>query len=149
MTKQEKLTAVSTAYEWQAWDKEKQERRNGQEGQYIQSKGMTTEINQIQCDINDNGAGFDLSYEIMAKACDVVSQQDIEELAGDDGFYEAEEASVYTAERLSYLNIHNQQDISDKMKEYDCEDIQTACAYWYDEQVRSACEQLRDYILAE
>jgi hypothetical protein len=32
------------------------------------------------------------------------------------------------------------------MKEFDC-DIQTACAVWYDDMVRSAALTLKDYLL--
>lgn len=47
-------------------------------------------------------------------------------------------ASVYTATRLSYLNVWNQGDISQLMHNNDIADIETACAYWFDERVIEA-----------
>jgi hypothetical protein len=95
------------------------------------------------------GGADDLSYEICARACDLISESEVDELGeSEDMFYESESASVYTDERLKYLNIYNQDEISEKQKEFDC-DIQTACAVWYDDMVRSVALELRDYILKD
>lgn len=104
-------------------------------------------IRDIQHKLNEQTGTFELDYEIMADACGIVTnditlpEADFYELANDS-------ASVYTGTRLSYLNISNQEEISEKAKEYGC-DIATACAVWYDEQVATACELLRDYALAD
>lgn len=96
---------------------------------------------------DDNIGGMnDLSYEIVAKACDLIAQDDDITDGSEDIYYENESASVYTADRLGYLNATNQEEITQKMKEFGC-DIQTACAVWYDDMVRSAALTLRDYIL--
>lgn len=94
---------------------------------------------------------FDISYEIMADACDLFSDietiEDLEDEASTDTANEAEPSSVYIGVRLSYLSVNNQQEVSDIMKEYSTEDIATACAIWYDNKVREAYSVLRDYIL--
>jgi hypothetical protein len=101
------------------------------------------------------GGAEDLSYEICARACGLIADNtdgdDLEntDIGNDDIFYDMECASVYTAERLGYLNIWNESEISDKMKELGIESIQTACAVWYDDMVRSVALELRDYILKE
>jgi len=94
------------------------------------------------------GGTSDLGYEICNSACNLISDTAIEDLEeSEDTFYESESASVYTADRLSYLNNNNQNEISEKMKEYSTEDIATACAIWYDDMVRSVALELKDYIL--
>ena len=89
-------------------------------------------------------AGFDLSYEIMANACACISDIELEKLPHAD-FYETETASVYTGVQLSWLNINNQADIAEIVKEYDS-DIGTACAVWYNQKVAEACTMLVNYI---
>lgn len=101
-----------------------------------------------------NGS-FELSYEVMSQACDIMSEVYNEmEMTGeeytisDDTIYERsnDNASVYTATRLSYMNIWNENDIADIMKEYGTESISTACAIWYDKQVQSACFIIKEFI---
>ena len=64
----------------------------------------------------------------------------------DDRFYEMENASIWNDDRLGYLNINNEQEIADKMKELSLDSISTACAVWYDDMVRSVMLSLLDYI---
>lgn len=118
------------------------------------SNAMTTKERDIDETIKDamlniqhdiEAGDFDLSYEIMASACGVIADIDLSDL-NEAELNETETASVYTATRLSYANNSNQSDISDIAKEYNV-DFATACAVWYDNQVRNACEQLRDYII--
>ena len=93
----------------------------------------------------------DTDYEIFSDACDIVGNlsDHTDDKLADVDFYElaTDTASVYTADRLSYLTPYNQYEITDKLKEFDCDDIQSACAVWYDSEVCRACELLRDYIL--
>jgi hypothetical protein len=91
----------------------------------------------------ETGASFDLSYEIMRDALQAIEGAGINDLNLDHN--DNEFASVYTAEQLSWLNINNQGDITDLVKEYDC-DIATACATWYDTAVLSTIGQVIEYI---
>jgi len=87
----------------------------------------------------DSGT-FDLNYEILASALQYFDNEALEydDLMNDnfeinfpfEGF-----ASIYTFDRLSYLNINNQHDIAQAIHEGASEDIDGACAYWYDHQV--------------
>lgn len=88
---------------------------------------------------------FEIGYEIMADACACISDVPYKDLSKVD-FYETETSSIYTAVRLDYLSTHNEGEISELVKEYDC-DIQTACAIWYNNKVAEACNALIDYIL--
>lgn len=108
-------------------------------------------IRDVQFELNNETGTFELDYNIMARACDILADNcdTIDALKKAD-MYElsTDSASVYTSTRLGYITNQNQDEISEKMKEFDC-DIQTAAAVWYDAQVASACEKLRDYILAD
>jgi len=93
---------------------------------------------------------INFGYEIFSKACDIIANIDISEITNDnaeDIINEAEPASVYTSDRLEYLNIWNEDEISDIMKEYSIDSISTACAVWYDQQAQNAARLLRDYII--
>lgn len=108
---------------------------------------------EIQNIFLDNYEIHDLDYEIFSKACDIIGELSLDELKDEDKaselIQEQEPASVYTADRLAYLNIWNEDEISDMMKEYSISSIAMACAIWYDEQVQSACHLLRAYIIGE
>lgn len=97
----------------------------------------------------------DIDYETFSRACDIVSEIYEETPEADnekieEGIYEraSDSASVYTSTRLEYLNIWNQDEISDIMREYGTEDIATACAIWYDRQVEQATIIIKDWIEA-
>ena len=93
----------------------------------------------------------DLDYKIWHNACDIISGLEFETLKGenDDSFdiYEIvdSEASPYNSDRLEYLNIWNEEEITEKVRDNDC-NISEACAYWYDEQVRDVVSIIRDWI---
>lgn len=83
------------------------------------------------------GCSFDLSYEIVHDAADFINN---------DGNAEAEShefASLYTADRLDYIDNSNQQEISDIFKEMGCDDIATAAAIWYDQKAIEAFNALK------
>lgn len=110
-------------------------------------KDIRAELFDIQNSL-DEGISFDLRYEIMARACDIIvdnakTAEDLENL----DLTEHDSASVYTNARLAYLTSENQYDISDIMREYECEDIATACAIWYDNMVENAVRELKAFIL--
>ena len=146
MTKLEKQNAIANCMEVKKWD-------NGKEGYIIKDnlKAENEELYNLLINIiyEDNiGGVHDISYEITAKACGIIGDLTPEEIEedNDDHFYEMETASVWNSDRLSYLNVNNEQEIADKMKELSLDSISTACAVWYDDQVRSVVLSLIDYI---
>lgn len=146
MTKQEKKAIFDRAYKTKKVEDAREEitviNDELPEAEY-------TAVMNIQHDLNEHTGTFELDYEIMSRASDIIADLTLEDLERAD-IYEltADSASVYTATRLAYLNIWNQDEISDKLKEFGC-DIATACAIWYDEQVAYACELIRNYILQD
>lgn len=95
------------------------------------------------------GGVQDLSYEIVAVASGLFDDiENIKDLENENEECEAEQASVYTAERLSYINMNNQEEITQTLKDFDC-DIQKACAIWYDNMVRNAYQDLKAFILED
>ncbi len=98
---------------------------------------------------------FDLSYEIMADACDIIANKTLEgnnrdSLTGDDLDFYADadgQANVYTSVQLSYLNVDNESEISNLMQDESITSIAQACNVWYVYKVVEACEMLKDYIL--
>jgi len=99
----------------------------------------------------------DLDYKIFSRACDLVgeiigytyermdtpTQESIEE-----AIYERapDSASVYTADRLEYLNVWNEEEISRMFLENGGESIANACAYWYDNQVEQAAIIINNWV---
>lgn len=147
MEKSEKLMAISHAYTTKKVEDAREEIT-------IISEDLTPEaseaIKSIQFKLNDETGTFELDYDIMSSACDILANEELENIKSEDVFDNIDEwgASVYTATRLGYLNMNNQDEISDIAKEYGC-DIQTACAVWYDRQVETAARMLREWILAD
>lgn len=97
----------------------------------------------------------DLDYETFSVACDIVS--DIYDTYGKDTDDEATEriyeqasdsASIYTSDRLSYLNNNNEYEIAEIAQEYATDSISSACAIWYDKQVEQAAIIIKDWINA-
>lgn len=99
----------------------------------------------------------DLDYEIFGRALDIVDEvygrKPERSLEGSDDeiveeIYEAasDSASVYTHDRLAYLDNQNEDEISQKMREYGEHSIATACAIWYDSQVEQAAIIIKDWI---
>lgn len=105
----------------------------------------------------------DVDYEIFDRAIDLVKEVfdepgntvtgDSDEERNDqlsDAIYERspDSASPYTAKRLGYLTIRNEEEISQIMREYSEPSIATACAIWYDKQVEEAAILIKDWINA-
>ncbi len=99
----------------------------------------------------------DMDYEIFGQALDIVSEvysrertttMDKEDDKITEEIYEAssEQASVYTSDRLEYLNMWNEDEISEIMREYSEHSIATACAIWYDKQIGQAAIIIKDWI---
>lgn len=113
---------------------------------YIINDGVDEETRNFLCELIAelrNSCATDLAFELVSTAIDLVVEQDGEaedwqELADDS-------ASVYTSTRLEYLHQSNQDEITDIVKEYD-NDIQTACAVWFERQVGEVCEKLSEWV---
>lgn len=142
MNSKEKLELLSSAYVTKKVEDER-------ERITVLSDALPEEAHKaildIQFKLNEETGTFELDYEIMSDACGIVADTDMSELSEAD-FYENECSSVYTATRLSYINLNNQSDISEIGREYGV-DIAEAAAHWYDEKVIRACEMLRDWVL--
>lgn len=99
-------------------------------------------INIIYDDLSGND---NTRYAIAYSACMFFDDLTVEQLenidmdALDEDIQMYESASIYTSERLSYLNNNNEEEIVDILKEYNTENINTACAcaIWYDQQVQN------------
>lgn len=135
--------AIANAMQPMKWD-------NGKEG-YIISDNCAEPVKDILMEeiySRNIGGTDDLSYEICAKACEVISELDLA-IDTDDlrqNLYDNELSNIYNYVRLSYLNTNNEDEIMSVLKEYQCEYISQACAIWYDQQVRYTAETLLDYI---
>lgn len=97
----------------------------------------------------------DLDYETFDRACDIVREvyDDKPEATDDEAteeIYEraSDQASVYTADRLAYLNMRNEDEVSQTMREYGMTSIADACAAWYDRQVEQAAIIIKDWVNA-
>ena len=117
---------------------------------FAKDETLEKEVYNLLSDVcrNIESGSFDLNYEILQSTLAYLDDESIEldDLLNDDfeinypfdGF-----SSIYTSDRLDYLNNNNQSDITQALKETDS-DIQDACAYWYDRQVENTLYSLRD-----
>lgn len=103
----------------------------------------------------DNFEVHDLNYEIFSQSCDIIGEIYEEMPRADDEkiideIYERshDRASYYTHDRLGYLTVSNEEEISDLLREYDEPSISVACAIWYDRQVEQASMLIKDWINA-
>ena len=84
-----------------------------------------------------------MDYEIFNTAIDTIveayndckNKKELQEYIQDN--YN-DYASVYTYDRLQYLNNSNDSDIAEYIRNYALNDVSTACAIWYSEQVNNA-----------
>lgn len=126
------------------------EERDGEIIYLLNQEALTPEqydaLRDIAFNIDEEAHSLNLTYEILNDAVNFVSELEPKDLNDDwrdqlsDTF-----ASVYTATRLDYLNVWNQDDITAIVREYQC-DIQEACAYWYDEQVSTAIDAIIEWL---
>ena len=97
--------------------------------------------------VDDHGVTFTQSYDIMYDAIALIADntETVEDLAD---FYPTEYtddiASIYYSEQLEYLNTGNMHDIAEIIKEHDCEDVATACAVWYEREVKDTAESIKE-----
>lgn len=85
----------------------------------------------------------DQDYDIFSSACDVFSSYDIKDIQ--DGNIDDDFSSPYTSDRLACLTVWNQNEITNYIRNSDC-DIQEACASWYNDEVRNAVNILLEWI---
>ncbi len=149
MTKQEKIAALSGAME--------QRKRDEGEEFYCFSNTAPRELTDL---FLEHYEVRDVDYEIFSRACDIVSEAYAEYADIGDGkneedyieqqIYECanDSANVYTAVRLGYLNIWNEDEISELMNETGETSISIACAIWYDRQVEQAAVIINEWINA-
>lgn len=88
-------------------------------------------------------------YKIAYSACsffDELEEKDFTNLADilEEQLSSYEPASIWNDARLSYLDIYNEQDIFETLKEYACDSINLACAIWYDNEVKNAINTIID-----
>lgn len=129
--------------------------KRSDETEFYRMKEATPEhieaaLREALFELNDDVNSLDLTYQIANSALNVLYEVEYKDLPAFDVYeHDGEYASVYTADRLGYLNSANQQEISDKIREYDCDDIATAAAIWYDEKVKELVAALKAKILPE
>lgn len=106
---------------------------------------IRTNLLDILHDAKEKAGDFDLAYDIVRDACNLLPDI-IEDLATFEPYdINIESASIYTYDRLQYLNIHNQYDIAQVLKETSSDDIANACAIWYDRIVQETIADLVDF----
>ncbi len=147
MNKEQKLNAVRHAYTtYTKGDKDIQIL----DTEHVTDMATQNAILDIQHGL-DEGISFDLKYNVMSDACNWIDEniekvEDIKDVDNVKDIFDFQ-ANVYTDVRLSWLTKSNQYDISELMKEYELDDISTACAVWYENRVEDAVIDLVSYIL--
>ena len=136
----EKLSLIGDAYEYRDVA--------GIEKIVLNEKSPLYEhVKEVQFELNELLHSFEAEYSIMNDACMALSEVDADEIENVDAYELSHDtASVYTATQLSWLNINNQADVADIVREYEC-DIGTACAVWYEQQVATAIEMLLSAVI--
>ena len=92
---------------------------------------------------------FEQSYSIMYDALALLSDStdNVEELEDYDVFDAVDIASIYYVEQLAYLNTGNMYAIADLVRDYNCTDVASACAIWYESTVKDWAMTIKNYIL--
>lgn len=141
MTKQELLDAIPNAYETRT--------RLGIDYEVIKDDAPAP-VRDILMKVSDamyeDCKDLDLAHDITARAALLGGYRLVEEDAPDPSELAQNTASPYTARRLEYITVHNQDDISELMKEYELDDIATAAAVWYENRVAEAVRLILDAI---
>lgn len=96
----------------------------------------------------------DIDYETFSRACDIVSEiysekpNATEDEVTDDIYERASEsANPYIAVQLSYLNIWNQDEITEYVRTLGL-NIAQACAVWYDKQIEQSAVLINEWVNA-
>jgi len=106
---------------------------------------IRTNLLDILHDAKEKAGDFDLAYEIVSQSFELLpdTTEDLATFNPYDTYIES--ASIYPYDRLQYLNIHNQYDIAQVLKETSSDDIANACAIWYDRIVQETIADLVDF----
>ncbi len=148
MTKLEKIAALGTAMTTR-------ERTPGDEDTrfFVFADDAPTELQNLFC---EHYEVRDIDYETFSRACDIVGEvygetpEISKDGAEDDAADRADDrASVYTAARLSYINIWNQGEVADIVREYDGQDVADAAAIWYERRVKEAARHVIGWVNKE
>jgi hypothetical protein len=144
LTKQEKIAGLEKYMELS-------ERADGTKFYYF-TADAPNELRAIymeKCEIRD------IDYETFNVALNIVSgimtdKPDATPNEVEDGIYEraGDSASVYTSDRLGYLNIWNESEVSDIHREGCAESIADACAVWYGQRVEELAMYVKDWIFS-
>lgn len=144
MTKKEKIAALAAAMA--------RGEREGGETFYSFAAGAPEELEDLylgQYEVRD------VDYEAFSDACDLVAETydatpDADREAAVEAVDEASDdrASCYNGARLAYLNVWNQDEVAEIVREYG-EDIAAACAVWYDRRVREAALIIVEWVEKE
>lgn len=105
---------------------------------------IRTHLLDVLRNVSENVGDFELAYDIVSRATNELPRT-LKELDDLDP-YNIEYASVYTRDRLDYLTIHNQEEITELVHESTDRDIATACAIWYDNNTSLVLQDLIDFI---
>lgn len=85
-----------------------------------------------------DNSDLDLTYDILQSALWAMDDMTLTEFKNCDVYeLDANYSSVYNYQRLKYINIHNQDEIAETVRDMG-QDIVTAAAYWYDCKVTEA-----------
>ncbi len=152
MTKQEKLKSLEAAMTTS--------KREGEEDSFYHFSDSAPE--ELKNLFLEHYEVRDIDYETFSRACDIVSEvyaeysgddtgKDEQEASEDDKITDAiyerssDSANPYTAVRLAYLNVWNQDEVADYVRDLHV-DVATGAAYWYDKQVEQQAIIIKDWI---
>jgi len=145
MTKKEKIAVLAKAMQSRL-------ARDGESTEWYFSPDAPEELKDLYL---EHYEVRDIDYETFSDACDLVSEAygDHPDATDDqitDDIYEraSDTASVYTSDRLAYLNMWNEDEVSETMREYGMRSIADACAAWYDRQVEQQAIIIKDWVNA-
>ncbi len=143
MTKREKIAALDTAMT-------RKTRPDGEEI-YVFADDAPKELQDLFCERYEVR---DVDYGAFSSALDAVSEiysyaPDSDRDAALDALDDAREyASPYNAARLAYINIYNQDEVAEIVREYG-QDVVTAAAIWYDRHVEAAARLIVEWVEAD
>lgn len=99
------------------------------------------------------GGKQDLSYQIINEATIFFDELDEEKASLKTISEQLDEyqdfATTRNVEQLEMLNNYNEHEIADILKDYSCKNISTACAIWYENQVKQVIGEIIDTYLTE
>lgn len=93
----------------------------------------------------------DQDYEIFYSACielsviyaDVKENEDIEDAISERL---VDLASIYNSDRIALLNVYNEEEIADIIRDFGSATVSEACAVWYDRAVEEAANIINNWV---